>query len=451
MEKEGWISQFDTKSPQDYLTAVQETISWLEAAEHTTEDGTWWESIPGKETDKNATLTSVGSLYGGSAGIAFFYLRMYQVTKNEEYLKKAESGIAFSIKKDRGEASYQNTGEGTLKGIPSGILNGPSGVAYVSYLLYEETGKKEYFEFTQKATELLIKRQKEGRWSGAYGILADGGLVLYLLWLYKKTNTYTYLEAADKAGKWIAGEADETDTTARWLAMDSVSFGLGEKGYFPGFFYGTAGTGYIMAKLYEETKKERYLQLAKKAAGYLQKIATVKKDGTAALIRYNDPYAADMYYLGMCQGPVGHSRLFYQLYKLTKEDVYQEWMIRLTNGILEAGAPKMHSKGYWHTYCYCCGAAGMLEHFLEMYEFTKDPRYEAAAKEAAEVLLRDSNLDEGKRRWYTAWNRHLPGEVEAWTGLYHGSTGCAASLLYYYNHLTAKTKLAGYLEDPFAL
>ena len=178
-------------------------------------------------------------------------------------------------------------------------------------------------------------------------------------------------------------------------------------------------------------------------------IADISKDKKAALIRYNDPYVKDMYYLGMCQGPIGHSRLFYKLYELTKEEIYKEWVIKLTDGILKAGAPKIHSKGYWHTYCYCCGAAGMAEHFIEAYKFTKDEKYKEAARDAVEVLLGDSNVDEGKRRWYTAWNRHLPDEVEAWSGLYHGSAGCASSILTYYNFLTDNVKISGYIEDPY--
>jgi hypothetical protein len=65
-----------------------------------------------------------------------------------------------------------------------------------------------------------------------------------------------------------------------------------------------------------------------------------------------------------------------------------------------------------------------------------------------EVLLRDSFETEGKRRWYTAWNRHLPSEVAAFTGLYHGSAGCASALLAYYNYITDRKELPGYIEDP---
>lgn len=157
--------------------------------------------------------------------------------------------------------------------------------------------------------------------------------------------------------------------------MDTEAFGLGSHGFFPGFFYGTAGTGYILAKLYEHTKDELFLRQAEGAADYIRSIADLSKDRHAALVRYNDPYKPDLHYLGVCQGPIGTSRLFYQLYKVTGKPEYLEWIVKLTDGILKTGAPRIHSKGYWHTYCYCCGAAGMIEHFLSVYRLTGEDRF----------------------------------------------------------------------------
>jgi lantibiotic modifying enzyme len=231
--------------------------------------------------------------------------------------------------------------------------------------------------------------------------------------------------------------------------MDTVAFGLGKEGYFPGFFYGTAGCAYIMAALYEVCREERFLKLARQGADYIKYIADKNDKKNAALVRYNDPYKNNLFYLGLCQGPVGTSRLFYKLYKITGEAEYKDWIIKLTNGILEAGAPQKHSSGYWHTYCYCCGSAGMLEHFLHIYDMTGEEQYLKAATESTEVLLRDSYEENGKRRWYTAWNRHLPGEVSAFTGLYVGTAGCASALLAYYNHQTEHKNLPEYIEDPY--
>ena len=142
-----------------------------------------------------------------------------------------------------------------------------------------------------------------------------------------------------------------------------------------------------MASVYEQTHQEEYLDIAKKAAQYIQNIADYSEDGEAALVKYNDTYLTDLYYLGVCQGPIGTSRLFYKLYRITGDESYKDFVIKLTNGLLAAGAPTKHSDGYWRTNCYCCGAAGMLEHFLHVHKLTGNSVYLDAAYEAAEAII----------------------------------------------------------------
>ena len=221
-------------------------------------------------------------------------------------------------------------------------------------------------------------------------------------------------------------------------------------GYFPGFEYGAAGCGYILASVYEYTKDEEFLDAAVKASEYILNVADYSQDKKAALVRYNDTYLTDLYYLGVCQGPVGTSRLFYKLYELTKEEKYKEFIVQLTEGLLATGAPAKHSEGYWRTNCYCCGAAGMLEHFINIHKLTANEKYLDAAYEAAETIIGESTYKGNKlRNWYTAWNRHEPDKSEAYTGLYHGSGGCAAALLSFAHYIGKGKILPAYLEDPY--
>ncbi len=448
-----WIEEYDELDKEKVLSTLIQVVNHLTEYEHSDGTGINWDIIPGKKIDPDDVLVSKTSLYGGAAGTALFFLRLYEVTGNTDYLEKAKAGIRYCHDNIRSQKELTNKGDGTLKGIPGGFYNGPSGTAYVAYAVYELVKDEMYLQYALEIADEVItsaKHDKDGAYfSGVGGLLSDGGLLLFLFWLYEKTNDEKYLEVARSGIERILNKSDEAPTGSRWLNMDSVAFGLGENGYFPGFFYGTAGTGFILAKAYEMTKDKRYLEGAKKAADYIKSIADITEDGQAALIRYNDPYWKDMHYLGLCQGPIGTSRLFYQLYKVTGKSEDLDWVKKLTNGVLRAGAPKIHSKGYWHTYNYCCGTAGMLEHFLEIYKLTGDNKYLRAAEDATEKLIGDSVIDDGKRCWYSAWNRHAPSEVENWTGLYIGSSGEASALLTYYNYLTDNKKTTEYLEDPF--
>lgn len=448
-----WIDEFDELDKEKTLRAVLQVAEHLSAYEHRDGREISWDVIPGKETDPGAVLVSDVSLYGGAAGIALFFLRLYEVTKDAAYLDKAKGGIDFCYRKRRSQKELADQGEGTLKGIPGGLYNGPAGCAYVAYEIHEKTRDEAFLGYAKEIADDVAgaaEYDSDGAFfSGVGGILSDGGLFLFLIWIYEKSHDKKYLDVAVSGMERILKNADDAPSGSRWLNMDSVAFGLGEKGYFPGFFYGTAGTGFLLAKIFEITKDEKFLDGARKAADYIKSIADITPDSEAALIGYNDPYRKDMHYLGLCQGPIGTSRLFYQLYRVTGEDEYLSWVLKLTNGVLRACAPKIHSKGYWHTYNYCCGTAGMLEHFIEIHNLTGDEKYLRAAEEAAVKLIGDSVSEDDKRCWYSAWNRHAPNEVENWTGLYVGSSGEASALLTYYNYLSDNREISGYPEDPY--
>lgn len=450
-----WIKRFEPLTSEKLLNASLETAGWIEKYNTIENDLECWEVLPGRKIDDNALLLKDTSLYAGAAGIALFYLRLYVATQDESWLKKAKNGINYCINRYKGKQDFSTDAE-YLQGAYIGFLNGPAGGAYVSHLLYKETREEKYKDFALRVADDLIEtaREENGEifWYGFYGILGEGSLILFLLEMYEFYKIDKYLETAHKASKYIAEKKEESPWGGyRWNVMPSETFPTIGKpgGYFPGFEYGAAGSGYILAKAYEYTKDDRLLEIAQKAAEYILNIADYSSDGESALVRYNDTYLTDLYYLGVCQGPIGTSRLFYELYKITENDKYKQFVIQLTNGILSAGAPLRHSEGYWRTNCYCCGAAGMLEHFINIHRLTGDNKYLNAAYDAAEAIIGESTVNQKLRCWYTSWNRHEPESSDAYIGLYHGSSGCASALLTFRQYLDKKESLPPYLEDAY--
>lgn len=455
MNKTNWIKRFEPLNRAKLIEAVLETEKWLDKYSHIKDDECFWDVMPEKESDENALLLKDTSLYGGAAGIAYFYLRLYVALKDEKWLVKAKEGINYCIRKYRGVSDFE-TDEPYLPGAYIGFMNGPAGGAYVASRLYEITHEDKYKDFAIRVTKDAIKSAKEENgkltWYGFYGILGEGGLVLYLLDAYKTYGNKKFLEAAKKAVDYIADQKELAPGGGlRWYVMPTETFPTIGKagGYFPGFEYGAAGCGYIFASLYEYIKDENYLEIAKQAAIYIQNVAIYSEDERAALVPYNDTYLKDLFYLGVCQGPIGTSRLFYKLYEITEDEKYKEFIIKLTEGLLSSGAPEIHSEGYWRTNCYCCGGAGMLEHFINVHKLTGDEKYLHAAYRAAEAVIGESTHKGEERNWYTAWNRHEPGTSDAYTGLYHGSTGCASALLLLGQFIEDREYLPPYLEDPY--
>lgn len=457
MSKIKWIKRFEPLSEEKLQEAALESARWIEQYGNEDGDTEYWDVLPGKELDENAFLLSKTSIYAGAAGIALFYLRTFIATEDNTWLDKAKKGINYVISKYKGIEDFKSESP-FLPGAEIGFLNGPAGGAYVATQLYKVTKEEKYKAFAIKVTNDLIEAAKDEdgtiTWYGFYGILGEGGLILYLIDAYETYKDEKYLEAFDKATKYIANRKEDAPNGGyRWYVMPTETFPTIGKpgGYFPGFEYGAAGCGYILASAYEHTKNEEYLELAKGAAEYILNIADYSDDKEAALVKYNDTYLTDLYYLGVCQGPVGTSRLFFKLYEITKNEKYKKFIVQLTNGILETGAPAKHSEGYWRTNCYCCGAAGMLEHFINVHKLTGVVKYLNAAYEAAETLIGESTYRNKLRNWYTAWNRHEPETSDPYIGLYHGTGGCASSLLALKQYIGEKEYLPPYLEDPYKI
>ncbi|WP_432624703.1 lanthionine synthetase LanC family protein, partial [Bifidobacterium sp.] len=212
---------------------------------------------------------------------------------------------------------------------------------------------------------------------------------------------------------------------------------------FPNFSHGTAGTAWMFALLYEVAPKPRYLELAKKGVEYLKSIAV--GDETGMLVPYQDhPVTGptfDKFYLSSCHGPVGTVLPFRKLYEITGDESYRDWCVWLSRGIIRAGAPEHYSWGYWNANCQCCGTPGILEHFVDMFEFTGEAEFLEYARRTADVLIGDSTVADdkpGQRTWYGAWTRTIPDRVVSYLGLYSGAAGCASSLLRLYANRTGK-------------
>lgn len=244
--------------------------------------------------------------------------------------------------------------------------------------IYQVTKEEKYKAYVLKVADDLLEAGKyteDGlHWSNEEDVVADGGFVFFLVQVYEHFGGQKYLDAASKAADYIAKDALDAPNGGKfWKLLDLTLIGFEKDTTFPGFSHGTAGTAWMFAVIYKATKNEKYLELAKEGAKYLQGIAV--GDENAVLIPYQDhPVTGptnDKFYLSTCHGPAGHTLLFRILYEITGEQEYLDWFKRISRGTIRAGAPERFSWGFWNAQCQCCGTAGILEHFVHAYEFTR--------------------------------------------------------------------------------
>lgn len=436
----------------EFLESAKGAAQWIESATKQDERGVYWLPEP-DHPEKATTVSAPNAIYSGSAGTVLFFIELANATGEKRYLETASSGADFLVATWRDLVDKPDDGLLSSFGLNLSFYGGLAGVAFVMNETGRATGNAKYREAAREATDYLVKAAKPAgsgfAWSGAPGIAGDGSIVLYLLYAAREFDSVLYRTVAERAGDHILERAtNDRRGGFSWRGFPPFP-GLPEDAYFPNFEGGTAGVTYVFARLYRETNKGRYLFAAKQGALHLKTIATLH--GNAALIPYRFPDLPNLYYLGFCHGPAGSARPFFELHKITRDPEYQVWTERLAQGVLQSGVPEDLTPGYWNVVCQCCGSAAIIEFFVGLWASTGRSDYLAFAQRVArQVVSRATNLDGKGNRWYQAWTRVKPWEVNAETGFSIGASGIATALLHV--HLAEQGRYSAVLfpDNPFA-
>jgi hypothetical protein len=441
-----------SSNASDYLAAATEAARWIRSAQVAREKGITWLPDP-DHPDKAVTISPDNTIYSGGAGVVLFYLEMARATGDASYLRDASLGADYLA------ASWKALldGPGVSLRHDQGLSfdQGLAGTAFSLAETWKATQSPVYHDAALAATRALAGRAGAAgggiEWLPSPAVGQGGGIVLYLLYAARTFHEAEFLQLAVQAGDRIVelGEADPRGGV-RWQGQPANGSAAGARPntYFPNFELGTAGVAYVLARLYEESGQRKFLDAARAGARHIQSIATIQ--GDSALVYYREPDLKDLYYLGYCHGPAGTARLFFQLNKVTGEREYLEWAEKLARGIVRSGVPEKLTTGYWNVACQCCGSAAVTDLFLSLWLGTGKAQYRDFARRVADQLIsREDDLDGKGYRWYQAWTRVKPWEVNAETGYKIGAAGIGAALLH--THLAVQNRYSAILfpDNPF--
>lgn len=421
-----------TTSSTPYLDGAIDAARWIRSTARPAAHGLSWLPEP-DHPEKEATVSAPATIYSGNAGIVLFLIEMAKATGDASYMDEARRGADEVAATWRDVLDYRFLI--ALENVNLDFNHGLSGTAFTLAQTWMATGDTRYRDVALAITRHIADAARLAgsgvEWVGAPSAgLGDGSITLYLLWAARTLEQPDLLALAVRAGERML-ELAEADPRGglKWTGFPLERLGAPEGAYMPNFEFGTAGVAFVLAWLFEETGDARFLEAAREGARHVEALATVH--GDAALLFHREPDMTDLFYLGYCGGPVGTARLFYELYKLTNEHDYLDWMDRFAHGVMESGVPEKRTPGLWNVVCQCCGTAGILDFFLGMWAGTGRPEYLAYARRVGDQLLSFAvNLDGQGARWYQAWTRVKPWEVTAETGYMIGAASVGSALLH---------------------
>lgn len=402
-----WALNCKQNGERNHLEAALQAARWIESSAARTPEGLTWPAVPGEERPVDSRL------YSGGSGIVLFFIELYYATGDTDYLDQACSGSDFLLVSLGGEKD-------------PGFYSGISGIGFALYETYKASNDTKYLDGFRQCLRVLYDTAVEDGQGIQWGTTTDiisgsAGTGLFLLYAYQETGDSSLLQLASRAGTRLIELGLPAEQGTKW-AMDS-----GTSRLMPNFAHGTAGIAYYLASLYLETENEPFLNAALSGASYLKNIA--RTEGETCLIFHHEPGGEDLFYLGWCHGPVGTARLFFQLYRITGEREWIEWVERGARAILESGIPGSEHDGFWNNVGICCGSAGVADFFLSLYRMNPTKEYLDFAIRLTEDLLGRATAEEGGLKWVHSEFRLQPDFLQAQTGLMQGAAGVGLWLL----------------------
>ena len=409
-----------------YLDAAKQTASWLAAVERRGPNGSSWPS------SDRSSYASPG-LGSGAAGIGAFHLRLYQATRETQYLDTARNAAAFVAGEYRGgrEGGYD---------WQSGAVGG--GELFV--LMYRETGETKYLDDAKMTANILLRQAKSDA-SGTHweftgnpnvftGIVhGSAGAGVFFLHLYELTGETRYLDLARDIYKWMRNHTVPIGKDGigwKRLTKDAVAY--------HGFCGGSSGIIYFIDELARATNDANYrADLTATANGLANAAVRVRPDEVAWRYSSDGGRSNPVIY---CHGTSCASTALLQAFTATGDERYRD-LVRAAAKHLGSIATTVKGDGpvwphieEWEQIesGFQTGTASVGYTFLRLHAVLGEPEYLDRAIAAGDWLLRAADRPApGQMRWIN-YQQLAPGSSSTpayETGWYAGAAGIGLFLI----------------------
>lgn len=396
------------------------------------------------------------SLGYGVSGVVYFYIQLYTVTKDEKYVEIIRKSLNYIANHWKEIIPPKPHKYPWPDGMHYGIYGGLGGVGSVLTVAYKVFGWESILNTLDAIVDYLKSTGTETKdgiiWTGSPTTMSDGGILMFLTSLYEVHPTQELKDFIENAGNAYISEGMDRGEGLEFSDYETCKLSepdFPHKVSQPNFELGSAGSGFILGRLYQVLGDEKYLEAAKKVDIYLDTIKVTQEKGFLLPYRVGDPQET-IFYLGNCHGAAGTAKFYFILYRITGEQKYLDEVHSLFDGFESLGAPNHMSAGLWNNISVCCGQSGILNTFIGLYQSTKEERWHKLAKQSAAVILGEKDeLEDGYQGWPIAFRRIRPDEFSSTIYYNDGTAGAAAALLRIYMAETGVVNPNSLADDPF--
>ena len=321
-------------------------------------------------------------LYVGTAGTGDAFLNLYITFSNITYLEYATGAadwlLGVAIFENQDECKWPSSQYAS--DYCTDIIYGASGIGLFLLRLYDLTKNSEYLDYARYAGNWLVNQAKPAgsgyKWEVSnycpyiYTGFSHGaaGIGYFLAELFEYTNESQYLEYAEGAGQWLIDIAVPEAGGCKWWPKEGDT-----PSYATGWCHGPAGTCLLFMKLYEITLDNIYLTYAEMGSTWLISLAISSGGG------YKWPHyqGSPNYDITICHGAAGIGDFFLGMFELTDEEIYYdyakgaaEWLKSVAD--TSSGGYRWATFGSYYT-GFSVGTSGVGLFFLNMYNPPDEP------------------------------------------------------------------------------
>ena len=425
------VTAQDSKPADPVRATITRAIEWIERQSVPVNDAADAVMFRGNEESKQKPLAWV---YGGTAGVLIFLENAAAVLNDANARELADAtakGLLLTRNQDKeGRATWAKAGSANP---PPALYVGDAGVGQAFLVRARLRGDADAKAVAVGVGESLVARGKrEGdtlHWIDEADIIfGAAGTALFLLDLGVETGDKRFLDAAATAGRWLVAKAESepgaSESRERRLFWKCKMAG---NRHMPNFSHGTAGVAYALARIGAATKDAALIDAAKAGAAWL--MANTVCDGDEC--RWPIMPGQKVSLGGWCHGPPGTARLFLLLHAQTGEARYLDVALSSTRWLMsyaKAAESKAAASGQIPP-SFCCGVAGAIDYFCDLYRVTGKQEYADFATRAGEYLIKVAKPDGAGVKWVNGASSHESSDKEHGIDLMLGASGDAFALL----------------------